>query len=65
MAIELKLVITLSVLWTATHFAAYPSTMFSKIGSQIFRGYKNFLQAIAAFYFIPIVIVFLFWLWKL
>jgi hypothetical protein len=64
MTIELKITFTTIILWLITHFAAHPSTKFSKWGRNKFGDYPSFLGAIAIFYLIPCIITLLYWIWS-
>lgn len=65
MAIELKIIITLMVLWFATHLCAHPEGGFGKWGQSKFGGYGSFLAYVFIIYAIPSLITALYWLWNL
>lgn len=64
-SVELKIIITIIVMWIITHFAAYPTTAFARWGRRQFKSYLDFLIAIGLFYMIPFIGVGLYYVWSL
>jgi hypothetical protein len=65
MPIELKIILTIIILWVVTHCAAFPDTAFAKWGEKIFKSYATFLMTIASIYGVPLIITILYTIWTL
>lgn len=59
---ELKIIITICVLWIITHIAAYPGTKFAKWGIRKFRSYQTFIDGITITFAFPILITSIYWI---
>ena len=65
MKTELKIIITLLVMWFIAHCAAFPETKFSEWGVNKFGSYTNFIVVLLLFFFTPILLIALYLLWSL